>query len=157
MRNCVRTLKKTLEPIDSEEEFFDLYDTLLAHKSGFCHLRTQLLAAWKRGGELYTLKITETQELFDNYNLRWQLAVFANPQNPHPSWLNLPIFCWRDAGDACVMLWTAPPIRRLGLAKEIIGLLKIARVYNALPESRSFWEHVAIPEVDRLPLSGDPL
>ena len=49
------------------------------------------------------------------------------------------------------MLWTAPHIRNIGLAKELLQLLGITRVYNVLPESRSFWEHLAITEVDRLP------
>ena len=155
--NHVKTLEKTLESIEDEELFFEMYDTLLTHKSGFVHNRTQLLAAWKRGGELYTLKIKENDELFANFTLRQKIAVFTNPQNPNASWINLPVFCWRDDGDACVMLWTAPHIRRLGLAKELLGLLGITRVYNVLPESRSFWEHLAIPEVGRLPRSGEPL
>ena len=155
--NHVKTLEKTLEEIESEEEFFKLYDALVKHKSGFLHNRTQLLAAWKRGGKLYTLRIKETDELYDNFTLRKELAVFADPKNPKPSWLNLPVFCWRDAGDACVMLWTAPHIRRIGLAKELLELLGINRVYNVLPESRSFWEHLAIAEVDRLPRSGELL
>ena len=149
LRNHVKTLEKTLQPIDTEDEFFQLYDALVKHKSGFVNNRTQLLAAWKRGGELYTLQIKGTQELDEDHDLRMKLAVFAYPENPKPSWLNLPVFCWRDAGDACVMLWTAPHIRKLGLAKELLGLLGIARAYDVLPESRSFWEHLAIPEVDR--------
>ena len=157
MRNHVKTLEKTLQPIESEEDFFKMYDTLLMHKSGFLHNRKQLLAAWKRGGELYTLQIKETQELYDNFTLRQQIAVFTDPLNPTASWLNLPIFCWRDAGDACIMLWTAPHIRRIGLAKELLKLLGITRAYNVLPESRPFWEHLAIAEVDRLPQSGEPL
>jgi len=155
--NHLKTLEKTLELIESEEEFFKMYDALLQHQSGFLHIRTQLLAAWKRGGELYTLQIKETGELFDNFNLRDKIADFTYPQHPDASWLNLPVFCWRDAGDACVMLWTAPQIRRIGLAKKLLELLGITRAYNVLPESRSFWEHLAIAEVDRLPRSGDPL
>jgi hypothetical protein len=155
--NCVKTLEKTLEEIESEEDFFKLYDALVKHKSGFLHNRYQLLEAWKRGGKLYTLRIKETDELYDNFTLRKKLAVFADPKNPKPSWLNLPVFCWRDAGDTCVMLWTAPHIRRIGLAKELLELLGINRVYNVLPESRSFWEHLAIAEVDSLPRSGEPL
>ena len=155
--NHVKTLEKTLQLIETEEEFFKMYDALRKHKSEFLQLRPQLLAAWKRGGELYTLQIKETDELFDNFTLRKKIAVFTDPQNPSPSWLNLPVFCWRDAGDACVMLWTAPHIRRIGLAKELLELLGITRAYNVLPESRSFWEHLAIAEVDRLPRSGEPL
>jgi len=145
----VKTLEKTLVSIEDEEHFFQLYDALLLHNSGFVHNRTLLLAAWKRGGELYTLRIKETDELFANFTLRQEIAVFTDPQNPHPSRINLPVFCWRDDGDACVMLWTAPHIRRLGLAKELLGLLGITRAYNVMHESRSFWEHLAIPEVGR--------
>lgn len=155
--NHVKTLEKTLRLIESEEEFFKLYDALVKHKSEFLHNRTQLLEAWKRGGELYTLQIKETDELYDNFTLRKKLAVFTDPQDPDASWLNLPVFCWRDAGDACVMLWTAPHIRRIGLAKELLELLGITRAYNVLPGSRSFWEHLAIAEVDRLPRSGELL
>jgi hypothetical protein len=150
LRNHVKTLEKTLEPIDDEDDFFQMYDALLKHDSGFIHNREILLKAWKRGGELYTLQIKETQALFDDHDLRMDLALFADPDNPHASWLNLPIFCWRDHGDACIMLWTAPHIRKLGLARELLGRLGIARAYNVLPASRSFWKHLAIPEVDRI-------
>lgn len=145
MRNHVKTLEKTLEPIDSGECFFQIYDTLLKHNSGFVHNRASLLEAWKCG-ELYTLRIKETDALFNDPPLRTQLAIFAYPENPKSSNLNLPIFCWRGAGDACIMLWTAPHIRKLGLAKELISILGIVRACNVLPESRSFWEHLAIPE-----------
>jgi hypothetical protein len=150
MRNHVKTLEKTLEPIGDEDDFFKMYDALLLHDSSFVHNRVSLLKAWKRGGELYTLQIKETQALFDDHDLRMNLALFADPVNPTASWLNLPIFCWRDHGDACIMLWTAPHIRRLGLARELLGRLGIARAYNVLPTSRPFWEHLAIPEVDRI-------
>lgn len=146
----MKELKKVLQPVDDANEFFRLYDTLLSHKSGFAHNRDVLLEAWKRGNELYTLHIVETQELFENVYLRQELAHFTYPEDANPSWLNLPVFCWRDAGNACIMLWTAPHIRRLGLAKELLGLLEITRAYKILPESRTFWEHLAIPEVDSL-------
>lgn len=157
MRGHVKTLEKTLEPIESEEDFFHMYDALLRSGSGFVANREQLLAAWKRGGELYTLQIKETDELFKDHELHMKLATFANPQHPNPSWLNLPVFCWRDAGDACIMLWTAPRARKLGLAKELVQKLGIARVYCPLSESRPFWHHLGIPEVDKLPRSGELL
>ena len=134
LRNHVRTLEKTLEPIDQANHFFAIYDALLKHESDFLHNRDCLLEAWKRGGELYTLQIKETQALFDDHDLRMNLALFAHPDNPTPaSWLNLPIFCWRDHGGACIMMWTAPHIRKLGLAKELLSLLGISRVYHVLP------------------------
>ena len=150
MRNHVKTLEKTLEPIESEEDFFDLYDMLSSHKSDFFNNRIMLLAAWKRGGELFTLQIKETQELFDDHELRYDLAFFANPDNPDASCINLPVFCWRDHGDACIILWTATHARKLGLASDIVSRLGIKRVFNVLPESRQFWEHLGIPEVDKL-------
>ena len=150
LRNQVKTLEKTLEPIESEEDFFALCDTLLEHKSGFVNHREALLAAWKSGGQLYTLQIKETQELFDDHDLRIKLALFVRPENPRPTCLHLPIFCWRDAGDACIVLWTAPHLQRLGLATDLVRRLGIARAYNILPESRPFWERLAIPEVDKL-------
>ena len=148
MRNHVKALEKTLEPIESEKEFFALYDMLSRDKSGFLNNRCPLLAAWKRGGELFTLQIKETQELFDDHELRLDLAFFANPDDPKPSMINLPVFCWRDHGDVCIVLWTAPHVRKLGLASDIVSRLGIKRVYNVLPESRPFWEHLGIPEVD---------
>jgi hypothetical protein len=109
LRNHVRTLEKTLEPIDQANHFFAIYDALLKHESDFLHNRDCLLEAWKRGGELYTLQIKETQALFDDHDLRMNLALFAHPDNPTPaSWLNLPIFCWRDHGGACIMMWNTP-------------------------------------------------
>ena len=157
LRNHVKTLEKELEPIDDEGDFFRLYDALLMHNSKFCGLRCQLLAAWKRGGQLFTLKIKDTQELSEDHELRVDLAIFAWQGGPRPAWLTLPVFCWRDTGGACVVLWTAPHMRKLGLAKELLARLGIARAYNVLPESRPFWAHLAIPEVDKLPQSGEPL
>ena len=147
-RNHVKALEKTLQPLETEDDFFAIYDALQHHKSDFVANRESLLAAWKRGGELYTLRIKETQALFDDYDLRMKLALWIDAENPDVSWLNLPIFCWRDHDDACIMLWTAPHIRRLGLARELLGLLGIARAYRVLPASRPFWEHVAIPEYE---------
>ena len=151
MRSHVKRLKKTLELIESEKEFFALYDALLEHKSGLAHNRTQLLAAWKRGGELYTLQIKETRELFEDRDLRLELALFVSPGDPKPSAINLPVFCWRAEGDACIMLWTAPHLRKLGLATDIVRRLGINRAYDILPESRSFWNRLGISEVDKLP------
>ena len=37
-----------------------------------------------------------------------------------------------------------------GLATDLVRRLGIARAYNILPESRPFWERLAIPEVDKL-------
>lgn len=148
MRCHVKSLEKSLELIDSERKFFRIYDALLKHKSGFVNNRTNLLAAWKRGGELYTLAIKETDELFKDKDLRMELAWFAYPEDPNPSFLQLPVLCWRDHGDACIVLWTAPHLRKLGLAKDILTRLGIKRVYNVLPESRYFWNRLKIPEVD---------
>ena len=148
MRCHVKSLEKSLQLIDSEDEFFRIYDALVKHKSEFVNNRTNLLAAWKRGGELYTLVIKETDELFKDYNLRMELAWFANPEDPKPSFLQLPVLCWRDHGDACIVLWTAPHLRRLGLAKDILTRLGIKRAYKVLPESQAFWNRLKIPEVD---------
>ena len=144
MYTNVKTLEKTLEPIESERAFFDLYDSLSSNQSDFLYNRCQLLAAWKRGGELFTLKIKETQELYENFKLRSDLAFFANPENPRPSCLNLPVFCWRVDSDTCIMLWTAPHARKLGLASDLLQRLDITSVSNVLPESREFWEKIGI-------------
>jgi hypothetical protein len=146
-RNHVKTLEKMLRPLETEGEFFALYDALLRYNSGFAHNREGLLGAWKRGGELYTLNIVETQALFENHDLRMKLALFADPENPKPSWLNLPIFCWKVDEDVCIMMWTAPHMRKLGLARELLDRLGIAQVRHVVPESWSFWQHLAIPEI----------
>ena len=162
LRRHVQTLEKTLQSIVDEEEFFCMYDALVEFNSGFVNNRCQLLAAWKRGNELFTLQIKETDELFKDHDLRLQLATFSNPKDPETAWLSLPIFCWRDAGDACVMIWTAPHVRKLGLARDLLRQLNITRAHYGisyiLPDSRPFWEHLAIPEVAIIdPQSGEPL
>ena len=78
-----------------------------------------------------------------------KLARFADPYFPNSSYLILPVFCWRDAGDVCIMLWTAQRVRKLGLAKELVQKLGIARVYHPLPESLPFWHHLGIPEHEK--------
>ena len=157
MRGHVKMWEKTLQPIESEDDFFHMYDALVTSRSAIVVNRNQLLAAWKRGGELYTLQIKQTDELFKDHELRIKLATFADPQDPKPSWLNLPVLCWRNADAACIMLWTAPHVRRLGLAKDLVQKLGIARAYRPLPESVPFWQHVGIPVIDKLPRSGDAL
>jgi len=142
----MKTLEKSLRPIEDECEFFALYDALVRHESGFVNNREALLGAWKRGGELYTLQIYETQALSEDRDLRMKLALFADPETPTPAWLNLPIFCWKVGEDVCIAMWTAPHLRKLGLARDLLGRLGIARVRGVLPESRSFWQHLAIPE-----------
>jgi GNAT superfamily N-acetyltransferase len=166
MRAHVKRLEKELVPIDCEQEFFNMYDALVTHKSVFLELRKQLLAAWKRGGELYTLEIVETNELYGNPEFSRELAIFAYPyRNPEAAGAvtTLPVFCWRDDGDACIMLFTAPHVRKLGLAKELVEKLGIARVYEPLEESESFWHHLGITQfvdklfVNKLPKSGESL
>ena len=127
-----------------------MYDTLQCNQSEFMHNRENLLSAWKRGGELYTLLIKETDALFGNLDLRTMLASALCPHDPISSWLRVPVFCWRDHGDMCIILWTAPNFRRLGLAKYIIEQLSIKRVYNQLEESKAFWQRLSIPNVDKL-------
>lgn len=149
MRNQVKTVEKTLHPIEHEHEFFSMYDALMKHKSEFVASRGPLLEAWKRGGELYTLKIKETGQLWHDQDLCCDMFCLVSAR---PSWLLLPVFCWRGAGDTandtCFMLWTAPYLRRLGLASELVGLLGIGRARAIMPASRSFWENLSIPEVD---------
>jgi hypothetical protein len=151
IRSHVKTLEKMVVPIEESGEFFCMYDAMMADNSGFSSNRISLLDAWKRGGELYTLRIKETDELFANGDLRMALATFASPENPTPAWLQLPVLCWRNVGqhaDACVVLWTATHCRQLGLAKCMLHGLGIKRVHQVLPESREFWEHMAIHQLD---------
>jgi hypothetical protein len=145
MRNHVKTLEKELKEVVDGEQFFALYDMLVRHNSGFVHNRESLVEAFKRGGELYFLQILETDELFKDRELRLKLAYFLGPQAA-PALLYLPVFCWRRDG-TCMMLWVAPFLQKLGLASDIIKKLDIKGAHNVLPDSRSFWEHVGIPEV----------
>lgn len=149
MRNHVKTLEKNLTAVNNERQFFALYDMLVEHNSGFVHNREWLLEAWKHGGELYFLQILETDELFKDSELRLKLASFSRPEcreNPSLSLLYLPVFCWRRNG-TCMMLWVAPFLRNLGLGSDIVNKLDIKGAHNVLPESRSFWKHIGIPEV----------
>ena len=143
MRNHVKTLEKELKEVVDGEHFFALYDMLVKHKSGFVHNREYLVDAFKRGGELYYLQIMETDELFKDQELRYKLALFTEAR---PARLYLPVFCWRRNGN-CMMLWVAPFLQKLGLASDILRKLDIKRAHNILFESRSFWEHIGIPEV----------
>jgi len=74
MRGHVKTLEKTLQPIEDADDFFHMYDALVTSRSAAVVNRNQLLAAWKRGGELYTLQIKQTDELFKDHELRIKVA-----------------------------------------------------------------------------------
>ena len=161
LRGYIKSLDRTLEPIESEEDFFRMYDRLILDKSHFAQLRWQLLAAWKRAQkgevqELYRLQIKETDTLYENRELHAALAHYIGADPTFP-WIDLPVLCWRDDGDACVVLWTAPSARRLGLATDIVNRLKISRVYDPPSSSVTFWNRLRIDGVDKLPGSGQLL
>ena len=141
MRGHVHTLPRHLVPVEDADQFFDLYDAMLEAESGFLCNRESLLDAWKRGGELYTLQITETNGLYRDWELRSKLADFLTHSNP--SRLCIPVFCWRGRDNGCIIVWTAPHLRRLGLATNLLLLLKITHASgdNTLPDAQPFWNH----------------
>lgn len=51
------------------------------------------------------------------------------------------------------MVWTAPSSRRLGLAKELLSRLGIARAYTPSNDSLPFWRHLGIPFFDSFNLT----
>ena len=147
----LKTLEKILKPVKTARDFFRLYDTL--KDSGFFVTRAHLLDAWKRGGELFTLQILETKELRDNPDLRLKVASLAFPEDPTPERINLPVFCFCKS-DTCIMLWTAPPVRDLGLATELVtqlGIKSALYVKGMKGSSRRFWKRLGIPTVNRIP------
>ena len=146
-------LETVLEPITYATEFFQVYDQLVATKSGFAHNREQILDAWQRGlGRdeplLYQLRVVETQDLFDNRELCQDLAEWMGC---HPSHLVIPSLLWRDYGNVCIMLWVAPEFQRLGFGTRMVREADIERVSKPLPQAASFWQKLQISETDWLP------
>ena len=126
------------------------FDQLLYDESGFLCNRISLLDAWK-AGELYTLQIKETEELYTQFALRRDLADFLGST---PGSLQLPVLCWRTDGDACKILWVAKQVRRLGLGTELVRGLTIKRAQNIVDESRGFWERTGVATEEDPGLNG---
>ena len=140
LREAVRSLERELVCIESASEMVTALDQLTADESDFlCH-RDCLLDAWRKGN-LYTMRIKETDQLFKDHELRLALGNFLGVT---PSWLNLPVLCWCIDGDDCKILWVAKHVRRLGLRRDLVRSLGIKRASHVLDQSRGFWERIGV-------------
>ena len=140
LREAVRSLERNLVRIESASEMVTALDQLTADKSGFLHSRDSFFDAW-RNGNLYTMRIKETDELYKDHELCGALGYFLGA---NPSWLNLPVLCCRIDGDACEILWVAKHVRRLGLGMDLVRSLGIKRAPLVLDQSRGFWERTGV-------------
>ena len=139
LRKAVRSLERELVCIKCAADIVTAIDQLTADESGFLHNRNWLLDAWRKG-DLFTMRIKETDELYKDHVLRDALGHFLGVS---PSWLNLPVLCWRD-GDACEILWVAKHVRRLGLGRDLVRSLGIKRAAHVLDQSIGFWERIGV-------------
>lgn len=140
LREEVRSLERELVCIEGAHEMVTALDQLTADESGFLHNRNWLLNAWRKGN-LYTMRIKETDQLYKDHELRLALGYFLGAK---PSWLNLPVLCERIDGDVCEILWVAKHVRRLGLGRDLVRSLGIKRASHVLDQSRGFWERIGV-------------
>lgn len=140
LRAAVRSLDRKLVRMEESTEMVTALDQLLADKTGFWYNRSVLLDAWKNGN-LYTMCITETDDLYKDRELLGLLGDFLGAR---PHWLQLPVLCLSIDGETCEILWVAKHVRRLGLGSDIVHSLGIKRAVHVLDDSRGFWERTGV-------------
>lgn len=140
LREAVRSLERELVCIEDADDMVTALDQLTADESGFLHNRDWLLDAWRKGN-LYTMRIKQTEELYKDHELRGALGYFLGVP---PHGLNLPVLCGCIDGDACEILWVAKHVRKLGLGRDLVRSLGIKRAPRVLDQSRGFWVRIGV-------------
>jgi hypothetical protein len=108
------------------------------------HSRGALMDAYKEDRlyvQLFDTEVGLERDRFSSESLCRRQLVLDGTQ------FTLPAFCvlarkTRDCPDRhdVEMIWSAPWIRGMGVARQFIGDLKIHAVTKILPDSRPFWE-----------------
>ncbi len=119
-----------LEKINSEEDFWCLFDELIDDKSNFVYNRCTILKAYKEG-KMYGLTVDETEEMYQNQYFKNHIFTVK--------YYLLPCFCIIE-DEKVVIIWTHTRARKKGFASKLLQLLNIKYVYNPLPESLEFWK-----------------
>jgi hypothetical protein len=119
-----------LKQITSSYEFFILFDELIHDNSGFLYNRETILNAYIEG-TLYSLKMTETDEMFADRHLSH--PMWARMLNGNTSNYLLP------SVNEAVIIWVHTRIRSCHVGSILIELLKI-NYAEILPESIGFWQ-----------------
>jgi len=109
---------------------------------GFLANRDHLLQACF-DGNLYTLLMIETDDLFRDHEKRRALAETLRSSPLH---LTVPAFCIAKDG-RCEMLWVSPRLRRIGIASQLVRELGITWTTLQLGGSEDFWRYHGLGSV----------
>lgn len=133
-------METVVEAVVDACDFWWLIDQIAHASCTFLANRDALLEAYVKGN-LYTLRVIETDELYKDFELRERLACLYQCS---PSRLLIPSFCvverTQGAGDTkCSMLWVAEAFRRQGCGSQFVTNLQIKSAGRILPGSEEFW------------------
>ena len=120
-----------VECIDSEQDFWCIFDELVDDNSEFLQNRNTILDSWRKGN-MFGVRIVETESMYQR-GARGDTLFCAD------SWYLVPCFCIKDE-NTVIIIWTHSRARRMGFAKKMIESLEIKNTLNPLPESYAFWE-----------------
>lgn len=125
--------------INETDDFWSLYDELVADKSCFIHNRNTLLEAFKED-RLYGLRIEETDSMFKRRAR--QDDVFCK----NASLYLLPCLCIvNNEHTKIIIIWTHTRARRRGFAKKMVEMITKQECSAPmipsypLPDSILFW------------------
>ena len=134
----IRDQHKKVTKITDSDAFWMLIDQMVDAKCGFFANRETLLDAYS-SGNLYTVYITETDELFEQHSLRMKLydSLGSGPE------LTLPCCCVCRGGK-CKIIWVRTDLRRVGIGSLFAQELKFTSTTNQLRGSEQFWQHLGL-------------
>jgi hypothetical protein len=129
--------------IERSEDFWALFDEMVDDQCSFLHNRSTILDSFKNKN-LYGLILEENDYLWNNRN---QLNPIDNQlfcRDRISSLYLFPLFCIKENNNECLFIWNHSRNRRKGLAKKLVQLLKIEKIWNPLQDSLPFWESCGI-------------
>ena len=135
LRECLGRAPLKLIRVETEDEFFNLYDAAVQDRD--CPMRN------------------ERQALLRAYNRKALFAATANcrllssgAQSGMAEWLKtdssrmqIPGFAWVNERGVCIMLWLRADVRRLGIGSFLVRSLGVKATESASSGSGWFWKY----------------
>lgn len=125
-----------LVPIESGNDFWCLIKALQDDNSYFMDNINTIVERYKEGN-LFGLRVNETESMYKRGARKDD--VFCRTMYNELSWYLLPCFCTRIKQTAEIC-WVHTKIRRLGVGRTLVTLLKIEKAFHPLPNSLPFWK-----------------
>jgi hypothetical protein len=138
--------KFVLTPIESGDDFWCLIKALQDDNSSFMNNISTIVERYKEG-KLFGLRVSETDSMYKR-GARTDDA-FCRDLHGELSWYLLPCFCI-VIGQTAEICWVHSKLRRMGLGKALVSLLKVEKAFHPLEESMPFWDACQVKQVTSL-------